>query len=98
MAMKFGSSLSKDLRVKYKRRTVRPRVGDSARIVRGEFKDIEGKITKVKPSLGMVNVEGVTREKLKGGTSPVPIHSSNIVVTDLTLDDKARKAKLEKNF
>jgi large subunit ribosomal protein L24 len=94
--MKFGSPLSKDLREKFKRRSARPRVGDSARIVRGEFKDIEGKITKVVSSLGLVNVEGVTREKLKGGTAPVPIHSSNIVLTDLALDDKARKAKMEK--
>ena len=93
--MKFGSPLSDELREKYKRRSVRPRVGDSAKIVRGEFKDIEGKITAVSPAVGMVNVEGVTREKLKGGTSPVPIHASNVVLTDLTMDDKARKKKLE---
>jgi large subunit ribosomal protein L24 len=93
--MKFGSPLSDELREKYRRRSVRPRVGDSVRIVRGEFKDIEGKVTGVAPAKGMVNVEGVTREKIKGGTSPVPIHSSNIVVTDLVLDDKARKKRLE---
>lgn len=93
--MKFGSPLSEDLREKYKRRSVRPRVGDSVRIVRGEFKDIEGKVTAVDHSSGMVSVEGVTREKMKGGTSPVPIHSSNVVVTGLTLDDKARKKKME---
>jgi len=65
------------------------------KIVRGEFKDIEGKITKVDPKAGVVNVEGVTREKQKGGTSPVPIQSSNLVVTALVLDDKQRKKKLE---
>jgi large subunit ribosomal protein L24 len=95
LEVKFGSPLSEDLKEKFKRRSVRPRVGDSAKIVRGEFKDIEGKITKVTPSLGVVNVEGVTREKLKGGTAPVPIHSSNIVITNLTLEDKARKSRLE---
>lgn len=95
MEMKFGSPLSDELKERYKRRSVRPRVGDSVKIVRGEFKDIEGKITGVATSLGTVNVEGVTREKLKGGTSPAPIHSSNVVVTALTLDDKARKKKLE---
>ena len=40
-------------------------------------------------------MEGVTREKLKGGTSPVPIRSSNLVVTSLVLVDKKRKRKLE---
>ena len=93
--MKFGSSLSKDLREKYRRRSATPRVGDSVRIVRGEFKDIEGKITNVHRATGTVNVEGVTREKIKGGTSPVPIRSSNVVLTNLTLDDKTRKKKLE---
>jgi len=93
--MKFGSQLSSELRERHQRRTVRPRVGDTVRIVRGEFKDIEGKITKVDPSMGVVNVEGVTREKQKGGNSPVPIHASNLVVTALVLDDKERKRKLE---
>ena len=93
--MRFGSHLSTELREKHGRRSVRPRVGDTVKIVRGEFKDIEGKITKVDPKAGVVNIEGVTREKQKGGTSPVPIQSSNLVVTALVLDDKQRKKKLE---
>ena len=93
--MKFGSLLSAELREKHGKRSVTPRVGDSARIVRGEFKGIEGKITKVDWKAGVINIEGVTREKLKGGTSPVPIHSSNVVITTLVLVDKQRKKKLE---
>ena len=93
--MKFGSHLSTELRERHGKRSVRPRVGDTVRIVRGEFKDIEGKVTKVDPSIGVVNVEGVTREKLKGGTAPVPIPSSNVVLTALVLTDKERKKKLE---
>ncbi len=93
--MKFGSSFSKDLREKYKRKSVRARKGDSVKILRGEFKDIEGKVVKVIPEDGVLHVEGVTREKAKGGTALVPIHSSNVVVTAVTLDDKKRKDKLE---
>jgi len=93
--MKFSSALSNVLREKYKRRSFRPREGDSVRIVRGAFKDIEGKVTKVLPKDGRLNVEGVTREKLAGGTAPVPIHASNVVITALNLDDKMRKRKLE---
>lgn len=93
--MKFGSMLSKELREKYKRRSVRPRSGDSVKIMRGEFKGIEGKVTKVIPKDGLLNVEGVTREKAKGGTSPVPVHSSNVVVTAVALEDKARARKME---
>ncbi|MDG6899390.1 MAG: 50S ribosomal protein L24 [Nitrososphaerota archaeon] len=93
--MRFGSRLSAELRGKHGKRSVRPRVGDSVRIVRGEFKGIEGKITKVDSFTGVVNVEGVTHEKLKGGTAPVPIRSSNVVVTALVLEDKLRKRRLE---
>lgn len=93
--MKFGSQLSAELRERHGKRSVRPRVGDTVRIVRGEFKDIEGKITEVDSHEGLVMVEGVTHEKLKGGTSPVPIRSSNVVITTLALEDKIRKKKLE---
>ncbi|HYB75651.1 MAG TPA: 50S ribosomal protein L24 [Nitrososphaerales archaeon] len=93
--MRFGSMLSTELREKYKRKTVRPREGDSVRIVRGEFKGIEGKVTKVSPHEGTLNVEGVTREKQKGGTSPVPIPSSNVLVTAVFVEDKIRKSRLE---
>jgi large subunit ribosomal protein L24 len=93
--MKFGAHLSQELKERHGRRAARPRVGDTVRIVRGEFKGIEGKITRVDSGIGVVNVEGVTREKLKGGTSPVPIRSSNVMVTSLVLVDKERKKKLE---
>ena len=93
--MKFGSQLSAELRERYRKRSVRPRVGDTVRIVKGEYKDIEGKITRVDSHAGKVMVEGVTHEKIKGGTSPVPIISSNVVVTGLALEDKIRKKKLE---
>ena len=92
--MKFGAQLSTELRERHGRRSVRPRVGDSVRILRGEFKGVEGKVTKVDPT-GRVRVEGVTREKQKGGTAPVPIHSSNLLITSLVLDDKQRKNKVE---
>ncbi len=93
--MKFGSQLSPELKERHSKRSVRPRVGDSVRIVRGEFKGIEGKVTGVDSDSGSVNVEGVTREKLKGGTAPVPIRSSNVMVTALVLEDQRRKSKLE---
>jgi len=93
--MKFASTLSEELREKYKRKSLRPREGDSVKIVRGEFKSIEGKVTKVLGKEGKLNVEGVSREKMKGGTAPVPIHASKVMLTSLNLDDKVRRKKLE---
>lgn len=66
------------------------------KIVRGEFKGIEGKVTKVDGENGKLNVEGVTREKIKGGTANVPVDASKVVITTVGLDDKLRKKKLER--
>lgn len=93
--MKFSSPLSAELRERYGLKSVRPRKGDSVRIVRGEFLGVEGKVTQVFPKDGRLSVEGVSREKQKGGTAPVPIESSKVIITSLNLDDKIRKAKLE---
>jgi large subunit ribosomal protein L24 len=87
--------MSKDLREKYHRKTLRAREGDSVKIIRGEFKDIEGKVTRVIQSEGQLTVEGVTREKQKGGNAPVAIFASNVVITAVNLGDARRKKKLE---
>jgi large subunit ribosomal protein L24 len=87
--------LSTDLKAKYTSNSVRVRPGDSVKLVRGEYAGVEGKIQKVFPQDGRITVEGVTREKIAGGTTPLRIHTSNVVVTGLNLDDKFRREKLE---
>ena len=89
------AALSTDLRTKYAKNTVRVRVGDNVKLVRGEYSGIEGKVQKVFPAQGLVTVEGITREKIAGGTKPVRIHTSNLVVTGLKLDDKWRRSHIE---
>jgi len=94
--MRFSTPLSKDLRMKHKRRSARPVKGDGVKIVRGGFKGIEGKVTRVDAEIGKVFVEGVTREKIVGGkVRPIPIDSSKVMITSLNLEDKLRKKKLE---
>jgi large subunit ribosomal protein L24 len=94
---KFGSALSQELRDKHGRTAIRPVKGDGVRIVRGGFKGIEGKITGVDTKRGKLFIEGVTREKAAGGkTSPVPIDASKVVITNLNLEDKLRKQRMEK--
>jgi large subunit ribosomal protein L24 len=89
------ASLSDALRDKYTRNSVRLRVGDSVKLLRGEYSGIEGKVQKVFPSDGLITVEGINREKIAGGTTPVRIQASNVVVTSLNLDDKWRREKIE---
>ena len=91
----LGSALSKDLRKKYQKRSVRVVEGDSVTITRGEFKGVDGKVAKVSTQKNSVAIEGVKKEKTKGDKFDVYIHTSNLVVTSLNTDDKLRTAKLE---
>jgi len=88
--------LSKELREKYGIRSVRVRVGDTVKVMRGSPKGVVGKITKVFVKSGKVAIEGVHRERVRGGQVPIKIHSSKVQVTSLNLDDKWRREKLEK--
>ena len=91
----LGSTLSKELREKYGRRSARVVEGDSVRVMRGEFKGIDGKVTRVSPEKKGIAIEGIKREKLKGGSVDIFIDSSNVMITGLNLDDKWRQSKLE---
>jgi large subunit ribosomal protein L24 len=89
------ASLSSDLKSKYGKNSIRIRIGDSVKLVRGEYSGVEGKVQHLFPSEGRLTLEGVTREKIAGGTTEVRIHASNVIVTGLNLDDKFRRLKLE---
>ena len=91
----ISSPLSKDLKKKYSKNSVRVVEGDTVKIVRGEFKGVDGKIAEVDVQKSSVAIEGVKKEKTKGDKFDVYIHSSNLVVTGLNTDDKWRMAKLE---
>ena len=91
----LGSQLSDDLRKKYGKKSVRVIEGDSIKIVRGEFKGVDGKVSKVSTKKSSVAIEGVKKEKTKGDKFDVYIHTSNLVVTGLNTDDKWRISKLE---
>jgi len=91
----LGSLLSKDLQKKYGKKSTRAIEGDTITILRGEFKGVSGKITKISKEKTSVTVEGVKKEKTKGDKSDVYIHTSNLVVTALNTSDKWRITKLE---
>ncbi len=91
----LGSALSKDLHKKYGKRSVRVIEGDSVTILRGEFKGVDGKISKISTEKTSVAIDGVKKEKTKGEKFDVYIHTSNLVVTSLNSSDRWRIAKLE---
>ena len=89
------SLLSKTLRKKYKRRNLRLRIGDMVKVMRGEYKGVDGKILKILLKKSKISIEGIKREKSKGEKVNVNIHSSNVVITSINTDDKLRKNKLQ---
>jgi large subunit ribosomal protein L24 len=95
LSKQLGSPLSKDLKEKYQCKSIRVVDGDSVKVLRGEFKGIEGKVTRVSTEKRGIAIEGIKREKLKGGNVDIYIHPSNVIITSLNLEDKWRQNKLE---
>ena len=91
----LGSALSKDLQKKYGKKSARVIEGDSIKILRGEFKGVDGKISKISTEKSSVAIDGVKKEKTKGDKFDVYVHTSNLVITSLNTSDKWRIAKLE---
>tara|TARA_B110000014_G_C20079500_1_gene563878 strand:+ start:143 stop:634 length:492 start_codon:yes stop_codon:yes gene_type:complete len=91
----LSGSLSKELRKKYGKRSIRIIEGDTVKVVRGEFDGVDGKVTKISIADNGINIEGVKKDKIKGDKFDVFIHTTNIVITGLNGDDKWRINKLE---
>jgi large subunit ribosomal protein L24 len=88
--------LSEKLREKYRTRSVSVRKGDSVKILRGDFTGIEGKIIETDRHNQKVTVEGVTKEKVSGEQTRVPVHISNVEMTTMDTGDRWRSDKFEK--
>lgn len=92
----FAALLSPELRKSYGTRSLPVRSGDTVRVMRGDRKGFEGKVSRVDRESYRIYVEGLTREKVDGTTIFVPVHPSKVMITKLNLDDKWRKKILER--
>ena len=90
------SHLSKDLRNKYGKRSIGLRKGDKVKIMRGKFKKHEGKIESISLRKTKVFVSGVEITKKEGTKKMITLHPSNLMITELNLDDKFRQKSLER--
>ena len=88
--------LSKDLRKKYGKRDIGLRKGDKVKIMRGQFKKHEGKIEMIDLKKTRVFVSGVEITKKDGSKKLLALNPSNIMITELNLDDKFRQKALER--
>lgn len=92
----LSAHLSKELRQKYGIRNIPLRKGDLVRITVGNHKGKEGKIEKVYTKLTKVIVAGIQNVRSDGRKVSIPIHPSNLVIKELFLEDKKRKAIIER--
>ena len=92
----IGATLSKDLRAKYKRRNFPVRKGDKVKVMRGDFKGATGEIMKVDLRTRKVLVDGITLKKASGTDVERPMDPSNLMLTELNLEDKERRDILER--
>lgn len=92
----LNSTLSKDLRKKYGKRSVRIRKGDKVKILRGQFKKKEGSVERVDIKNERVFVTKMEISKKDGSKVLKPIAPSNLMIVDLNLEDKERRAKIER--
>jgi large subunit ribosomal protein L24 len=89
-------NLSHDLREDFGKRSLAVKVGDTVKVVRGEFKDTEGKVEKVDIKKFQVTIEGVNVNKTDGTNVVFPIHPSNLVIIDADMKDDRRNKILER--
>jgi large subunit ribosomal protein L24 len=92
----MGAPLSPELLAQRGVKTLPVRKGDTVRILRGDRKGFEGKVSRIDLKHYRVFIEGLTREKVDGTTIFVAVHPSKVMIKTLNLDDKVRKAILER--
>ena len=94
---KFTSAhLSKDLRAKTGKRNIDLRKGDRVKVMHGKFKKHEGKIDRIDLKKSKIFVSGVEATKKDGTKRMLALHPSNLMITELNLDDKLRQKSLER--
>jgi large subunit ribosomal protein L24 len=92
----LSTHLSKELRTKHNTRSIPVVKGDKVKILRGQFKGRENKVDRVDNKETKVYVTGIERPKKDGSKSMYPLNPSNLMITELNLDDKKRKESLER--
>jgi large subunit ribosomal protein L24 len=76
-------------------KTLPVRKGDTVRVMRGDHKGFEGKISQIDLKRYRIFIEGLTREKVDGTNIFVSVHPSKVMIKNLKLDDKWRKGIVE---
>lgn len=91
-----SSHLSKELRKKHNKRNISLRKGDKVKVIHGNFKKHEGKVERIELGSARVFVSGIEYAKKDGTKKMLPLNPSNLMITEINMDDKLRQKLLEK--
>lgn len=89
----LSAHLSKELKEKHNIRSIRVRVGDTVKVVRGQFKGKTGEVEAVDIDKTKLFVAGVELSKQESGKVKYPVHPSNVVITKMKNDARRIKDK-----
>lgn len=90
----IASHLAEELMLKYNKRSVTVKKGDTVKIIRGGLKGLIGKVASVDTKKMKITVEGATAAKADKSQVARPIDPSNVIITHLDLSDPWRSKKI----
>lgn len=90
----MSANLSKELRKKYRKRSLPLRKGDTVKIMRGKFRKKTGKIAVVDAKKMKVEIEGMQIKKQDGSKANVKFNPPFLQITELNLEDRKRNEAL----
>ncbi len=90
-----SSHLSKELIKKYNKRSITLITGDKVEILRGNFKGKTGTVEKVDRKDLKAYITGIETAKKDGSKTKYPIDPSNLIITELKLEDKKRLTEVK---
>ncbi len=98
----MGAILEKKLREKYGRRSIEVKKNDEVKIMRGNFKGKQGKVTDCDIKNSRIQVEGISKTRKTGDKVAVWFNPSNVKIISLNDKDTKRfnkktEIKQEKN-
>jgi len=89
--------VSKELEKKHGIKKISVRKGDKIKVLRGQFRGKTGKVNRIGLSKTRLYADGIERTKTDGSKAFYPVHPSNVIITEMVLDDKRRIKKAGKN-
>ncbi len=86
----MGAMLSDELKEKHGIKSIPVRLGDTVKVLRGDNKGKDGKISGVDLEKMTITVDGIAVTKSDGTEVPRPLYPSNVMITKLELKDEKR--------